>query len=303
MSAFYPRKQTVVIAITCFIAVAGVAYYARRNIPAASAQQAILEDNAVTVEPSTADIVQSAASTASSTGTDWRKQFTDASITGSYETASGNSSPSEKTAPLTMTDKLGQELFTRYMELKQANLLNDPDVVNQTASDLVTASVGSAQSRSYTESDIPIIPASDGKSLSAFASAVEQTVELYDATESESSIMSEYLNNSDPSVLKRIDPIIATYKRIIAGLLSIPTPQSMSTYEIGLINSYSSLEFAAEALRATDTDIVRGIAGVSAHVSGVDQLTSSLLSMQGALDQQGVSFILNNETAFNVLLN
>ncbi len=303
MSVFYPRKQTVVIALVCAVAVFGVAYYTHKNAPMASAQQAILENNAVVVEPSNTDTEQSAANTASSTGTDWRKQFTDTSVPGTYKIADGNASPSVKAAPLTMTDKLSQELFTRYMELKQANLLNNPDVVNQTASDLVTSSVGSVQPRSYTEKDVAIVPASDGKSLSAFASAVEQTVELYNATESESSIMSEYLNNNDPSVLKRIDPIIANYKAIIAGLLSIPTPQSMSTYEIGLINSYSSLEFAAEALRATDTDIVRGIAGVSAHVSGIDQLTSALLAMQSALDQQGVSFILNNETAFNVLLN
>jgi hypothetical protein len=303
MSVFYPRKQTAVIAIICVMAVSGVAYYTHKNTPTASAQQAILENNTVVVEPSDADAEQSAANTASSAGTDWRKQFTDTSVPGTYKIADGNASPSEKAAPLTMTDKLSQELFTRYVELKQANLLGNTDAVNQTASDLVTSSVGSAQPRSYTEKDMVIIPASDGKSLSAFAEGVERTVELYDATESESSIMSSYLNNNDPIVLKHIDPIIANYKAIIAGLLSIPTPQSMSAYEVDLINSYGSLEFSAEALRATDTDIVRGIAGVSAHVSGVDQLTSSLLAMQSALEQQGVSFVLNDETAFNVLLN
>jgi len=297
MSVFYPRKQTVVIAVICIIAVIAVAYYTRKNAPAASARQAILEDNAVAVLPASDGIGRSANGTASSTGTDWRKQFTDASASNAYKISSGNANPSEKAAPLTMTDQLGQELFTSYVNLKQANLLGNSDAVNQTASDLVTASVGSVQPKSYTEKDIAVIPASDEKTLSNFASSVEQAVELYDATESESSIMSEYLKNNDPSMLKRIDPIIANYKAIIAGLLSIPTPQSMSSYEIDLINSVSSLEFSAEALRATDADIVRGIAGVSAHVSGVDQLTNALLAMQSALDQQGVSFVLNNETA------
>ena len=301
MSIFYPRKQTVVISLICIALVSIVAYRTYGRTPAASKHDILADPGPVAT--AAVDMEALSASTTPGIASDWRKQFIDASVSGAYPAPSGKAAAPVSPEPLTMTDKLGRDFFTRYIQLKQANLLSDQSVVDQTTGDLVTANVASVQPKTFTEKDLTITPVSNGTSLSTFSDAVARTVELYDAKESEATIMQDYMNTEDPSVLARLDPIIATYRKIISGLLSIPTPSSVSHDEVALVNSFSALEFSAEAMRATDTDSIRGISGVSAHVNGLTQLIDSLFAIQSDLQRQGATFVLNNEDAFAILLN
>lgn len=287
MAFFYPRKQTVIIFVVCTLAVSGAAYYASNN---ASAGQSTAN---IVIKSGT--VVADAQNALTSTNADWQKQFLNNTSGKTTTTGTKNQGAIGQNAPLTATDKLGQQLFTSYMELKQANLLDNTDVVNQTAEDLVTSSFNAEQPKIYTQKDLHIISASDEQTLKQFSSSVTDTIDSYTAKESEASIIQEYLTNSDSAILKRLDPIISTYKRMVAELLSVPTPQVMAADQLQIINAFSSLLFAAQSLQISDSDTVKGLAGVTMHVNGTQQVTNALENMNTTLSDKGVILTVNQD--------
>jgi len=221
---------------------------------------------------------------------DWRKSFADSAKTTDIK---AKTAAPEK---LTQTDILGRAFFTRFAELKQANLLNNTDIVNQSADDLVTANLQTTPQKTYFASDLHIIKSSNITDLNKFSSAVALAIDSYSATKSEADIMQEYFANSDAKVLLGLDPIIKAYKKLTVTLLAIPTPQSLSNQQLAIINAASALQFSAESLRASDTDTVRGMAGVTAHVDAVAAMIDGLTNMQDALDANNVSFDYDQDT-------
>lgn len=289
MAISYPRKQTVIIFVVCSIAVIGTAYYtSSQNIVSASEQESALIMAKMGKPVAAAPIDTSSLP-------DWRKSFTD--------TAKKPDSTIKTTVPekLTQTDELGRAFFARYAELKQANMIDNTDVVNQSAADLVTANLQTMPPKVYSVSDIHLTQTSNASALNTFSSAVGHAIESYSATKSESDILQTYLASNDPAVLKDLDSIVKAYKKIISSLLAIPTPPSISDQELAVVNAVSTLEFAAENLRSADTDTIRGLAGVTAHANGVNQMIDALTQLHDALTAEGVSFDFNQDV-LNIFL-
>ena len=205
MAIFYPRKQTVIIFVVCLLAVWGVAYYASGNASATrKTTDHVLDVGDVSTNIETSPI---------SNSDDWQKQFIDNTAKNSAAPSSKKTGSAEKTTPQTMTDKLGQQLFASYMQLSQANLLNNKDVVSQTAGDLVESQINTNPTKTYTLSDLPILSTMDKSILNNFSISVGQIMESYPIKKSESAIMQSYLTDNDAKVLKSIDPIIKAYKK------------------------------------------------------------------------------------------
>ena len=236
MALFYPHKQTVLIALICLIVVGAAAYSAYGS---SSGGQ-----GAPTVAISSVQ-ADDAAQQPLPTNDDWRKDFLDAPTSSEPSSAEGASAPNDDTAT-TSTDLLGRDFFAHYVALKQANLLDNADVVNQTSDDIVTSDFDSIQPKSYSLSDLTVTPLSDQATLDAFASGVARAIGTYSAPEGEGVVVQKYISASDPSVLSEIDPAIASYKRMLTMLLALKTPQIAANDELDLVNAVSALEFASE---------------------------------------------------------
>lgn len=288
MSKKYPRKQTVIIFVVCLAIVISAMYYSSKNNQ--QNNTSIKSNIGLTTGYSTSSESLKIDSSAFS---DWKKQFASSTIAREV----GKIDNKE----LTQTDRLGRELFTKFVELNQADLLNDNTVITETANNLISSNIAPQESVVYTDKDLKIISSKDLVSLNNFSIAVANAINEYSITKNESTIIGEYLSNSDPNVLKGIDPIIANYKKIISSLLAIPTPQIMVTSELRLINAYSVLLASATDLRTMGTDPVRGLSGISSHITGAKEIISSIKEIYDNLKLQGVDFNFNQEI-MNVLL-
>ncbi len=291
MALLYPHKQTVLIALICIVVVGAAGYSAYGSTWGGRA------------EPSTVTISEDPASEAQpqiEANDDWKKAFLDASNAASVSPS--KQAPNEGAGPTTVTDRLGINFFAKYMDLKQANLLNNPDIVNQTVDDLVTSNFDSIQPKEYTLGDLTVTSSSDEATLSAFATGVARAVGSYSAPEGEGVIIQKYISTSDPQVLTELDQVITSYKRVLKMLLALKTPEIAANDELDLVNSVSALEFAAESLRSTDNDNIRGLAGASLHVQGINLLLSALSNVNDDLEIYGVSLKLDS-SVFNTMLN
>ena len=125
--ASLPRPQTVLIFLICSITVGMVALsvYGWPNFGKFS-----YSNNTI------AQIPAPITATASDFGgqNDWQKQFFENDKTGAYKaTEKTTAKPAAKNLPLTATDLLGRNFFTKYVELRQSGLSSDAKAVNNAA--------------------------------------------------------------------------------------------------------------------------------------------------------------------------
>ena len=287
MAIFYPRKQTVIIFLVCVLAVWGTTHYASLNANAGQINGAGNNNSAAVVtdlQPNT-----------STDNGDWKKQFE-----GTVKTPPNSDSAITK-EKLTATDNLARDFFTSYIGLKQADLVNDQDAIDQTTANIAAEHINTNPTKLYVVGDLHTIAANDKNTLLTFSQAVTTVLDSYNIRTSQSSIVQSYISKNDPSVLKNIDPIIAAYKRMISSLLAIPTPEIISSQYLELVNALSTMKSAAVDFRGFDTDSVSGLSGMSMHVTGAQQIITGLQDMNAVLEGEGVPFMIN-QNALNALV-
>jgi hypothetical protein len=293
MAIFYPRKQTVIIFVVCLAIVLATAYFTSSGSQVSASD---LQNTLSVSVPDTSDVKNQAnLQNIDTTGLpDWKEQFSNAA-----KPDSGTKAPASP-EKLTQTDSFARDFFTRYVELKQANLLNNDDIVNQTAADLVTAHISTDPAKVYAERDIHIVPSSQA-SLTSYSQAIARIMESYTIKKNEAAIIQDYLAKDDPNILKQITPIVTTYKRMISAIVVLPVPADLSEADLELLNSFSIFKTAAENLMRTDSDSVAGLSGVSSHAEGIVGMITALTDIHDTLRDKGVVFDFNQDI-LNVLL-
>lgn len=284
MAIYYPHKQTALILLVCVLAIGGTWFYVRSQSSYGDGQKA----DTVTLNVDRGLIV----SASSTPPTDWQKDFFGA---GGSTVTTLNSSKTKQVdeGPLTITDQMGREFFTKYIQLRQANLLGNKDIVDQTSQDLVTATINASAPRVYSSADIRIIDISKGDYLERYSQSITDIINTYGFERGESSILQEFNKTSDARVLKNIDPIIKVYKQMVASLLSTQVPAAMQDNHLSILNSVSAIESAAEDLRHADTDAVRTLSGIGKHVKGVTKLLDTIVVVNNELSRYNIEMDFN----------
>ena len=289
MAKIYPHKQTIIITVICFLAVAAVSIYAYDK-PASS----------VSKNASDQEVDTTVFTAGTSTNSDaWRSQFI-SSTTGQQlkNTANGTSSRTTN-----VTEALGMDFLSSFAALKQADMISNTDVVNQATNNIISADLSSITQKTYTAIDVRIIPTSK-TSLNSYSASISDLLNSYSpsTTTSEFAIIQEFISNNDPTVLIAISPILKEQKRIMTGLLLTPVPELVLENDLALVNGISSLISASELLQVADTDPIKSLAGSSLHISGVQNVTDSLSKINKLLESNGVHFNFHWEI-LNSLLN
>ncbi|MDE2040886.1 MAG: hypothetical protein KGI59_00665 [Patescibacteria group bacterium] len=294
MAISYPRMQTVIVFVVSLSAVIGTEYYVKSQSydgNAAHDQVAAL----AALPTATSSVIDSPEFK------DWREQFSGAGTGGSSQKtkkgASANTPPQ-----LTETDKLGRDLFTKYVQLKQANLLNNPDVINQTTGDIVTSNLIVTPPKTYVFSDLHVSTQNSASALAAYSAAVARVLQSYPVPKSSSEIMNQYLSSNDPKVLSALTPIVSNEKKMLAGLLAIPVPSSLVTDHLNMVNALATLLFGSEGMQASNTDTVRALSGVSAHSTGAGAMLDTIGTLQKDLADAAAPLKFD-QTVLNNLLN
>ena len=162
MAKSYLHKQTIVIAIICFLAVGATAGYVYTQSPTPASTD-------ITVQDAKTNTVSDVATN----NVDWKKQFLD--ITGGSNAITGKASLTQPASdtPLTLTDQVSRDLFARYIQLKQNNLDTNPQLVQDSIDQTIaSAQVGAAQPKIYGIKDITISTNSSAQSIRAYGNAV-----------------------------------------------------------------------------------------------------------------------------------
>jgi hypothetical protein len=193
------------------------------------------------------------------TNSDWRKDF----LTGSVTTNKADQNSSKSTnveKPLTLTDKLGREFFTKYVELKQQNLADDQkNIASAMEQTLANALSDIPQIKKYTLKQLIISNKNDKESIKSYANSIGLVfIELWPTTDP-AQIANEALESGDMKLLKNIEPLITSYDKIVKRLLITPVPKILASDHLDILNSASSLLNISQGLRSVETDPTKWI--------------------------------------------
>ena len=280
MALFYPHKQTVLIAAICALSVAGTALYVYSHTPSGAEAPAATK----ALGAASADGVLSA-DLAADTSTDWKKAF----FSGTVATEKKPAAASDQ--PLTLTDQMSRDFFTRYMALHQANATNDQQSVQKAVDQTIVNAVGAApQPKAYVSSDIAISADTSATALRAYANAVGDAFNRYGPRDNPTIIASDALDQNDFGSLSRIDPIISAYKTLTTALLRIPAPRPLATQHVALVNGTSAMLYVSQGLHGIENDPMQGMVALGTYETAVSTVEGAVKNIQNYLDSAGISF-------------
>lgn len=284
MPTLHPQKQTVAISIVCLIAVAAVAIYAYGLTPlkeASNGQQISVSAETGRRQPYASSI---------GTSTDWKKQFFGNGPAGSLVTATRGSSTSSA-EKLTETDQFSRDVFTQIVNLNQTGLIDDSAMVSTTVSDLLAKDYsGSDKPETYDIGDILIDPDDGTAALRAYGNAVGSLLQAHETQQDSAAIALAGLQGKDPSYVQELQANAAAYQAVLKGLLSIPAPESVSAYHLGLVNGASDMIYITSALSATPTDPMRAISALNLYQTAFTLGLQNLLMIRNTMTSAGIVY-------------
>ncbi len=225
---------------------------------------------------------------------DWQKALSSAFGTSSAWTDNADQSSSDTAdATLTPTDIFGEDLFSKYAQYEQAGAdLTDPDTQQQFVGDVMADGTYIPTPKTYDISSLKMSADNSVTAITAYSTSLQTIFEndLGARQQDELTIVQESLDNNDPSILKQLDPTIASYTLLLKDLLAMRVPANMADMHINLVNALSELLFADQGFTQTYTDGLTSIQGLSEYKNGAQDFSDALTAIIQYFNANGIPF-------------
>jgi len=233
------------------------------------------------------------------------------SVKGATNATANVSDASGKKVPLTDADKtetarISQELFTNYLNAKQTGATIDESIQDKIINQTFSNESLSSSYRKYTRGDIKVsVATSDteadlrkyGNDLgSAFYAG------LVTSAPNEMEVVHAALTGKKPTDLKKLDPIIASHKRILTALAVTTVPSNMINTHLNILNTMSRILANTEGFKVIFTDPLISVTAIRNYYKDLQSLQSVLSQLVSTFDENEV-FFSETEKAYLLVKN
>lgn len=198
--------------------------------------------------------------------------------------AGASSSPEN----LTDTARFARDFFTKYMTYKQSGVPITPE--NQ--AELVNAILDEIPelpfTKKYATKDIKTHNDNSSQAIRIYGNTLGTIITTYlIKSENEGVIAKRSMENEDPEEIKKLDPIIQSYRTILQKLSAIPVPSGATSLHVALLNRFSDTIVLIQGLRAIHTDPFRALQSLSVYQKNTEDLLRAFTDLKNY-------FILND---------
>ena len=191
----------------------------------------------------------------------------------------------EKIQPI---DAISRDFFAKYMELRQIGANTDTQSQQELAQNTVNGIV-LAKPAQYKIEEILTKSDSSNEGLKQYGQEIGVIFKKYAINSRDEGVIAlEAGDKNDPTILKEIDPIIASYKNIINALLKVKAPKSIAILHLDLLNSMNGALFIAQAFRNSDTDPLKQVQAIAYYGEGMKNLYNSINAIKSYLSYSGI---------------
>jgi hypothetical protein len=189
-----------------------------------------------------------------------------------------------------ITDSVGKTLLINLSNAKSQGLGNDIPTQDQIVA-AAAAQVAASKPKTYTTQNLTVVGDTNA-SLKAYGNAVIQILIDHPNASEKATLLavSTATDKNDASQLKKLPAINAEYKAILAELLTVPTPKTLSPLHVAVINSYSIIVASYPDMQASLSDPLRGIVGLQTYEAQLDILIRLYTNIAQNLNKDGILF-------------
>lgn len=286
----YPIKNILLILVAILLVGGSFFYVEFRN---KKTKEVYVSDNLKVINPST-DIAPAELDTDGDGSKDWEEILvgsdpSDPKSKPSTEKAKIATDLTKKPAEkLSNIDLISRDFFARYMELRQIGASSDPvsqkELVRNTAQNIILA-----KPVLYKIEDISTKPDSGNEEVKAYGDAVSIILKKNAIkSRNEAIIAQDYIKNENAKILAELDPIIASYKKMVSELLKLKVPQSIALLHLNLVNSINGAVFLAQSFRNSAANPVEGIQAVAYYEAVQNDIFGSARAIKSYFKYLGI---------------
>lgn len=175
----------------------------------------------------------------------------------------------------TTADIIARELVTNYTIIQQdraTTTLSDTDA--QSIAQMLVDKIGIPKGVTYYAKDINTSNDNSGAAIANYIKGIDEIMRVFSSsrTTNEVAIFTEALATKDETKLQGLVSIITGYKNLQKNLLAVPTPSTIASLHLRLVQSYSNIEAAITSMQKILTDPMLGLAAYSQYKNEIDIL-------------------------------
>jgi hypothetical protein len=222
---------------------------------------------------------------------DWQKVLVGTNPAAAKQKSLGGGTTLTQSQPLTETEKLGQSIISDYLQLKQSGGSASTSTINAIISHALNNQNITPAAKVYDFSDIKIGKDDGATSTLIYGITLGTLFNNNNTQENDEAVDArDSVEQNDPTILAKIDPIIAAYKNILNGLLAMTAPPTLAKIHLDFINAMSERLSTAELLRKINSDPVAGLRGAGQYMNGLNDLSDAFQELQRYFGTRGINF-------------
>lgn len=222
---------------------------------------------------------------------DWQKVLVGTNPAAAKQKSLGGGTTLTQNQPLTETDLIGQALVAQYLQLGQSGTAINSNSINAAVSQVLNNPNIITPAKTYTFADIKIGKDDGATSTLMYGAALGTLFQNNDTQGNDEAVDArDSVEQNDPTILAKIDPIIVDYKNILNGLLSMTAPPTLAKIHLDMVNAMSERLSTAELLRKINTDPAAGLQGAGRYINGLNDLSDAFRELQQYFGTRGINF-------------
>ena len=192
---------------------------------------------------------------------------------------------------LTPTEKLGRELFARYLTLKQNGMSLDEGNTEAFIDEIIKKAAPDISYRVYTAKDARTAKAQDDETIKKYGGDLGQVfINNRSRYENELIIFSRFSDSGNRKELEKLLPIISSYRSILKSELEIVVPRSALEKHLSFVNAISFVLKSLENMSAAENDPFTVLVTLERHIEAAEALKNSIDSLQAYFEEKKISY-------------
>jgi hypothetical protein len=197
---------------------------------------------------------------------------------------------------LTQTDQFSRQFIATITTLQANGAIDANGNMNQATADQITNSLengveNSPQRKVYQLSDIKIINDNSIAAIKKYNATLNNVFPKTSLKYSVMDVLQKFApddtgNNTDPTVLPELIPIVKQMTDSMNGMLATPVPQSLATLHLNAINAMEGVIENLNDVQLYNTDSIVAFSGMSKYTQNSTNMTGTLQQLADAINQQ-----------------
>jgi hypothetical protein len=198
-----------------------------------------------------------------------------------------------KAATTTPTTVFAQELFSRYMSLKQSGENVTPEMQADLISQiLLEHNAQSSDAPVYTTRDFKVASSETLDSVRAYGNAMGSILKN-DAPKidmPELALVELAVENSDPSKLEKIGIMVEAYQKMLAKMKALTVPPSAASLHAAVMTSLGGVIYSDQAMQKYFSDPITAMIGLQQYQQTANDTIDTFASVESYFDNSGITF-------------